>query len=145
MVVTFCGHREVMPKEDVRLWLYKKVEKLIHSGVNTFALGGYGEFDLMAESVVWELKKKYPKIKMILVLPYQNNKIYKKQYDGVLYPNLGEISKQYAIVHRNRWMVEWSDIVVAYVIHKGGGAFKTLEYAKKKKKITVEYDCWFMK
>ena len=75
MIVTFCGHREVFLKEDVKLWLYEKVEQLIQTGANTFALGGYGEYDQMAASVVFEMKQKYPKIKSILVLPYSNKLI----------------------------------------------------------------------
>ena len=139
MIVTFCGHREVLLKEDVRLWLYKKVEKLIQAGANTFALGGNGEYDQMAASVVFELKRKYPKIKSILVLPYANKLIDTSLYDGILYPDMEGISKQYAIIHRNHWMVDWADVVVSYVEHEWGGAYKTLAYAKSKKKIIEEY------
>ena len=139
MIVTFCGHREVLLKEDVRLWLYKKVEKLIQAGANTFALGGNGEYDQMAASVVFELKRKYPKIKSILVLPYANKLIDTRLYDGILYPDMEGISKQYAIIYRNHWMIDWADVVVSYVEHEWGGAYKTLTYAKSKKKIIEEY------
>ena len=101
MIVTFCGHREVFLKEDVKLWLYEKVEQLIQTGANTFALGGYGEYDQMAASVVFEMKQKYPKIKSILVLPYANKLIDTRLYDGILYPDMEGISKQYAIIYRN--------------------------------------------
>lgn len=139
MIVTFCGHREINLKEDVRLWLYEKVEKLIQAGANTFALGGYGEYDQMAASVVWELKQKYPKIKSILVLPYANKLIDTNLYDGTLYPDMTGVSKQYAIIYRNHWMVDWADVVVSYVEHEWGGAYKTLIYAKSKNKIIEEY------
>ena len=139
MIVTFCGHREVFLKEDVKLWLYEKVEQLIQAGANTFALGGYGEYDQMAASVVFELKRKYPKIKSILVLPYANKLIDTRLYDGILYPDMEGISKQYAIIYRNHWMVDWADIVVSYVEHEWGGAYKTLTYAKSKKKKIEEY------
>lgn len=139
MIVTFCGHREVFLKEDIRLWLYEKVEKLIQAGANTFALGGYGEYDQIAASVVCELKQKYPRVKAILVLPYTNKSIDSSIYDGVMYLNIDGISKQYAIIHRNHWMVDWADVVVSYVEHEWGGAYKTLTYAKSKKKIIEEY------
>jgi len=60
MIVTFAGHRDVLDSDAVRDWLYSKVEQLIERGANTFYLGGYGEFDSMAASVVNELKKKIP-------------------------------------------------------------------------------------
>ena len=53
-------------------------------------------------------------------------------YDGTLYPPLENILKQYAISHRNKWMVEQSSVIVAYVDHGWGGSVKTLEYAVKK-------------
>lgn len=71
MNVTFCGHSDVSQRGNVRQWLYEAVEGLItQETADTFLLGGYGGFDRMASFVVWELKKKYPHVKSILVLPY---------------------------------------------------------------------------
>ena len=53
-------------------------------------------------------------------------------YDGTLYPPLENIPKQYAISHRNKWMVDQSSVIVVYVDHNWGGAAKTLEHAVKK-------------
>ena len=39
----------------------------------------------------------------------------------------------FAIFHRNCWMVEIADVVVAYVLHDWGGAATTLGHALKKK------------
>lgn len=140
MVVTFCGHREVSNAEDVQEWLYEKIEKLIQSGANTFVMGGYGEFDFMAASVVCELKKKYLNVKSILVLPYRNIKFDKNKYDGVLYPCMNGVSEKYAIIRCNQWMVDWSDILVAYVERNWGGAVKTLKYAEEKRKIVIQHN-----
>lgn len=42
---------------------------------------------------------------------------------------------------RNKWMVENSDVVIAYVNHNRDGAAAMLEYAMKKKKYTISiYD-----
>ena len=41
---------------------------------------------------------------------------------------------------RNEWMVRRSDVIVAYVLHSWGGAAKTLDYARKKKKIILQYE-----
>ena len=140
MIVTFCGHRELQFEEDLRVWLEYTIEKLISSGANLFFLGGYGAFDEMAAEAVWKMKKKYPNIKTILVLPYAKKQVDGSKYDGVLYPNLEGVSDRYAIIHRNRWMVDSADVVVAYVNHEYGGAYKTVEYAKSKKKIITQYE-----
>ena len=140
MIVTFCGHRELQFEEDLRIWLEYTIEKLINSGANLFFLGGYGAFDEMTAEIVWTMKKQYPYIKTILVLPYAKKQFDGSKYDGVLYPNLEGVSDRYAIIHRNRWMVDSADVVVAYVDHNYGGAYKTLEYAESKKKIITQYE-----
>jgi uncharacterized phage-like protein YoqJ len=121
------------------LWLQSQVEATITEGANLFYLGGYGGFDRMAASVVWELKKKYPQIQSVLVLPYLDRKICADNYDGTTYPPLEAVPKRFAITHRNRWMVDQSDVVIAYVLHGWGGAAKTLEYAQRKHKLIINY------
>lgn len=134
MVVTFCGHREISDAEKIREWLILQVEKSIEAGAKQFYLGGYGSFDQMAADVVYELKRKYPYIRSVFVLPYLDKKVDMKKYDETLYPDLETVPKRYAIVHRNRWMVDHSDILIAYVMHEWGGAAQMLAYAKRKKK-----------
>ena len=72
MVVTFCGHSQVANSEAVMEWLRAAAQELIEQGGTTFYLGGYGEFDNLAASVLREIKKLYPQIELILVLPYLN-------------------------------------------------------------------------
>ena len=140
MVVTFCGHRSVSQSEAVRAWLTECVEKLIQEGATKFYLGGYGAFDNMAASVVWKLKKEYPSICSILVLPYLDRKMDAEYYDMTTYPPLETVPKRYAIARRNQWMVQAADVVVAYVCYDWGGAAKTLEYARRYKKRIILCD-----
>ena len=60
-------------------------------------------------------------------------------YDSTVYPPLETVPRRFAISHRNRWMVETSDVVVAYVLHDWGGAAATLRCARKKKKQIISY------
>lgn len=140
MTVTFCGHRDVVPTDSVRVWLEKCVEELIQKGATGFYLGGYGSFDNMAASVVCELKKKYPNICSVLVIPYLNRDIDTSGYDLTIYPPLETVAKQFAITRRNQWMVQTADVIVAYVRHNWGGAAATLAYARRKKKRIILYD-----
>lgn len=140
MKVTFCGHSEVFHPKEVRAWLYETVEQLIGQGADMFLLGGYGAFDRIAASVVWDLKQKYPHVQSVLVKPYLAREMDESQYDWTVYPALETIPPRYAISHRNRYMVEEADLVIAYVLHGWGGAAQTLEYAKQKRKTIVLYE-----
>ena len=139
MIVTFCGHAQISQSEKIEKWLYAVTQKLIEQGATTFYLGGYGAFDLLAASVLRAQKKRYPQIELILVLAYLNTGRNTSGYDSTVYPPLETTPRRFAISHRNRWMVEASDVVVAYVLHDWGGAATTLRCATQKKKQIISY------
>ena len=134
MKITFCGHKDVADREAVERWLYSVCSELIIQGADEFYLGGYGGFDHMCAAVLRELKRANPHIRLILVLPYLNSSILTDGYDETVYPPLESVPRRFAISRRNEWMVMEGDAVVAYVTHGWGGAAKTLEYARRKKK-----------
>ncbi|WP_040332505.1 hypothetical protein [Butyricicoccus pullicaecorum] len=139
MNVTFCGHSQITKEDKIASWLRTVTQSLIEQGATTFFLGGYGEFDSLAASILREQKKKYPQIELVLVLAYLNTGRNTSGYDGTVYPPLETVPRRFAISHRNRWMVEVSDVVVAYVLHDWGGAATTLRCAKQKKKQIISY------
>lgn len=139
MIATLCGHAQISQVEEVEKWLYAVSESLIEQGAVTFYLGGYGAFDGLAASVLWEQKKRYPQIELVLVLAYLNDRRDTSGYDRTVYPPLETVPRRFAISHRNRWMVEVSDVVVAYVLHDWGGAATTLRCAKQKAKQIISY------
>ena len=139
MIVTLCGHAQISQVEEVEKWLYAVSESLIEQGAVTFYLGGYGAFDGLAASVLREQKKRYPQIELVLVLAYLNDRRDTSSYDRTVYPPLETVPRRFAISHRNRWMVEVSDVVVAYVLHDWGGAATTLRCAKQKAKQIISY------
>lgn len=139
MNVTFCGHSQIWKREEVEKWLFNVTKKLIQQGATTFYLGGYGAFDSLAASVLRELKKGYPQIELILVLAYLNAERNTSGYDSTVYPPLEVVPRRFAITHRNRWMVDVADVVVAYVLHDWGGAATTLRYANQKAKRSIRY------
>ena len=129
---TFIGHGECwgVNKEKVR----PAVEELIQKGVETFLSGGMGRFDWIGARAVYELKKKYPHIKNILVIPYLTFNVRNKDlFDEILYPDgFEKYHFKAAIPKRNRFLVDNSKYAICYVTHSWGGAAKTYEYAKKK-------------
>ena len=139
MTVTFCGHAQISQSEKIEKWLYDVTQKLIEQGATTFYLGGYGAFDSLAASVLREQKKQYPQIELVLVLAYLNTGRNTSGYDSTVYPPLETVPRCFAISHRNRWMVESADVVVAYVLHDWGGAATTLRCVRQKKKQIISY------
>ena len=139
MTVTFCGHRQMEHGAEVTAWLRNVVEDLIREGAVTFYLGGMGAFDRLAASVVRESKARHPHIQLVLVLAYLEAGRDCAGYDYSLYPSLESVPRRYAIVHRNRWMVEAAHVVVGYVLHSWGGAAATLSWARQKKKRIISF------
>ena len=140
MTVTFCGHRHCPDSPELSAWLVSCVESLIAEGADKFYLGGYGDFDRIAASVVWKLKDKYPHIESVLVLAYLGREVNADKYDRTMYPSIESAPKRFAITARNRWMVANSDVLVAYIVLDNGGAAETRRYAKRKKKLILNYE-----
>ena len=134
MTVTFCGHSTLSGTAPIRKWLLETTGALIAEGADFFYLGGYGMFDALAFEVMREQKRAHPHITLALALPYLDSKLSTDGYDEIIYPPLETVPKRYAIVCRNRWMVEMADYVVVYIEHDWGGAYKTYRYAKSKRK-----------
>lgn len=138
-VCTFFGHAD--SPTNIKKEIQKVIEDLIlQKGVNTFYVGTNGNFDRMVQSVLIDLKKKYPNLECCTVLAYIPG--IKPEFDigyeklEFLYPDgLEKVPKRFAIDWRNKWMVQQSDYVISYVRHSFGGAAKYMELAKRKKKI----------
>ncbi len=124
--------------------LEAKIRQTIEENINAneetmFLCGGYGDFDIAVASIIKELKNEYPQILSIYVTPYINGHRVEdakesRLYDDIIYPSLENTLPRFAISKRNEYMVKSSDIVIAYVKHDWGGAYKTLSYAKRLKK-----------
>lgn len=139
MIITFCGHSRSNDRDKIANWLDMILPSLIEGGADTFYLGGYGEFDCLAAAAVRRQKNTYPHIKSVLVLPYLGREFDATGYDSTTYPPLENVPPRYAIVKRNQWMVNESDAVLSGVTHGWGGAAKTLDHARRKKKLILQF------
>ncbi len=143
LTCSFAGHRNEWYNINIEERLESAIESLINQGVNIFYDGNYGEFDKKARNAVLNLKKKYPKIRLILVLTYyhENAKHYSLPdfYDGSVYPELEHIHYKQKITKRNEWIVDNSDYVISHIVNEyKSGAFKTVKYAEKQKKNIIK-------
>jgi uncharacterized phage-like protein YoqJ len=139
----FAGHREEFRNIGIENKLRNKIEKLVNEGYIIFYNGDHGYFDKLSARIVYELKKKYPQIKLIKILSSltENNgkKSLKEYYDSTIYPNIENIYPKEKIIECNKWMINNSDILICHITNTyHSGAYKTLLYAKQKNK-HIEY------
>ena len=136
MVCTFFGHKDTLSLERDKLkqTIIKEIEE---NKADTFYVGNHGNYDRIVFSVLKELKEAYPKISISVVLAY----LPKDNSDDLSYTvfpeGIEEVPKRFAINFRNKWMIERSDTVIAYVKHSFGGAAKFVDLARKKRKTVI--------
>ena len=131
----FIGHREA--SEELFPVLTEVVERhIIEYNVTDFVVGQYGNFDKLAAKAVRVVKKRHPTVTLTLLLPYHpyDRPIpVPKGFDRTYYPpGMETVPKRAAIVQANRYMVDNSTHLIAYVWHPGSNARNLLEYAQTK-------------
>ena len=141
MVVTFFGHSQFYKKQEYECNLLAFLEDTVGDASAEFYFGGYGAFDGFAYECCKKYKRTHPRVSLLFITPYmtleyqKNHLEYcKRNYDGIIYPEIEDKPLKFAISYRNRWMVEMADCVVVYINHNWGGAYKTYRYAKSKRK-----------
>ena len=134
MVCTFFGHRD--SPNNMEQELYCVLRKLVERcGVDEFLVGNHGNYDRMVLSVLKRLKEEYSHICYAAVLAYLPPGRQEHQYESSIYPEGVEcVPRRFAIVKRNRWMVEQCDIVVSYILRSGGGAAQFVRMAERQGK-----------
>lgn len=135
MTCTFFGHSDT--PAEIRGRLKETVIDLIENhGADLFYVGSHGSFDRISASVLKELSSIYPHIRYYVVLAYLPTSDYKDI--PTLFPEgIETVPKRFEINFRNKFMVEQSDTVIAYITHSYGGAAKFAEMAHKKKKTVI--------
>lgn len=133
MTIAFCGHANFCADEFLENRTIKLLKEKIGNCDAEIFLGGYGAFDSFAYRVCQKYKQTHPNVSIVLVVPYLNRDYEKEKYDSLVYPELEKIPQRLAILYRNRWMVDRADILICYIDHSWGGAYKTYLYAKRKK------------
>lgn len=139
--VSFFGHRRL---EDV-CSIEKKLDRIIrrllgeHPFVE-FLVGRDGDFDQLVSSAVKRAQRTFRdgNSALVWVLPYataqlrENLDSFEAYYDEIyISESAGNVHPKAAFLHRNREMVDRSDLVVAWVSHPSGGAYQALAYARK--------------
>ena len=139
----FTGHRDLsaLVQKRIAAKLEQTIISLINRGIIFYGAGGARGFDTLAAQTVLNLKKDYPNIKLILVLPCLTQtqgwratdiakyERIKAQADKVVYT-----SREYTsgCMHkRNRHLVDHSSVCVCYLTNSSGGTAYTVQYARE--------------
>ena len=138
----FTGHR--IAPESIYPALLEAVERHISQhGVTVFVVGHYGDFDRLAARAVKAAKQNHPNITLLLLLPYHPAERPVESppgFDNTYYPpGMEKVPRQLAILRANRYMVENTDYLIAYVRHPASNAKNLLEYAQKREKRGLLY------
>lgn len=118
------------------------VSELIGRGVTVFNAGGALGFDTLAAEIVIGLKKTYPQIKLVLVLPCPEQADKWNAYNREKYHKISAcadklvyVSDEYSVgcMHkRNRFLVDGSAYCICYLKKERGGTAYTVNYAKSR-------------
>lgn len=139
------GHRDVPQKEinHIKGELQREVEKAVTDGFTCFMSGFAEGVDQYFAEIVLELKKANPILDLVAVIPYRK-RLDNLMENGRTYEMLEAcadvvvIREEYqpsVYSHRNRYMVEHSDRVIAvYDGREKGGTVRTIRFANMMRK-----------
>ena len=107
-----------------------------------YGAGGALGFDTLAAQTVLEMKKEYPQLRLILVLPCEDQTRNWRSEDIATYEDIKAgcdkvvyVSRRYTpdcMYKRNRHLVDHSGTCICYLTGESGGTAYTVRYARKK-------------
>ena len=145
MTCCVTGHRDIPAEETahVKEALRREIEKAVDDGFTVFLSGFADGVDQYFAELVLERKQTNPALELIAVIPYRKrlDSLNKKTRTRELLEACADvvvIQEKYlpsVYSHRNRYMVEHSDRVIAvYDGRETGGTAKTIRFTHRMKK-----------
>lgn len=139
----FTGHRNIAPYSPESVFEQTKatVFLLISRGYKYFGTGGALGFDTIAAQAVLSIKQTNPEIKLILVLPCENQTKYWNRQDINIYNDIKSKADKIKILSphyyngcmqkRNRHLVDCSSACICFLTKPDSGTAYTVDYAKQ--------------
>ena len=140
----FTGHRSLSNEEKLKVAvrLREIIAVQIKAGVVFYGAGGARGFDALAALTVLDMKKEYPQLRLILVLPCEDQTRGWRSEDIAVYEDIKRRSDKVVYVsrgytpdcmhRRNRHLVDHSGTCICYLTRSSGGTAYTVDYARKK-------------
>jgi uncharacterized phage-like protein YoqJ len=141
LTVCFTGHRQIAYGAAMKIpsLLDEVLTELCERGATTFRAGGAIGFDTVAALKVLELKERYPRIRLELILPCRNQTEYWEETAVRTYQYILNRADSHlflfdtyfdgCMLERDRRLVEGADICVAYCTRSRGGTAYTFTQA----------------
>ena len=136
---TFFGHRDA-PCEIKQKVKDAVVELITQHNVELFLVGDSGGFDRIVKSVLAELMPFYDFEFQVVLSRIPTERRCEQYLDhsmSVVPDGIETALPRFRIDFRNKYMLNASDYVIAYIEREYGGAFKYYEMAKRKKRTVI--------
>lgn len=144
--ICFTGHRSIIKSAELKQSVWNVIENSIKNGVTDFYAGGALGFDTICALVVLQLRRRYPQIRLNLILPCSEedqtakwNSDQKLLYNEILVQadSVERVSEHYyngCMKVRNERLVELADCCICYYNNKkrASGTGQTVRLAEKK-------------
>jgi len=136
----FTGHRNLYSDFSIER-LRAAIEGVLKKGCRTFYCGMAYGFDLYCCRELLTFKDRYD-IKIVACIPYKGQSDGFTKENKKFYNQMLEQCDEEVILHdefikgcmfeRDRYMVDRSDVVIAYLVEKESGTGYTVKYAESK-------------
>jgi len=145
----FTGHRDIDPQDlpSIKEKLREIIINCVNDGFTDFYNGGARGFDLLAAEAVLELKKTCPSLRLHIIVPCSNQTRGWREEDVIRYENVTAIADEVKCLSpvyfdgcmhvRNRYMVDNSELLIAYLKSISGGSGYTVRYAEGQGKSVI--------
>lgn len=139
----FTGHRQIPHAQGkpVVQALRREITRAAGMGITRFYAGGALGFDTLAALTVLEMRKTLPGLELHSVIPFIGQDSRWSAEDRELYRYILERADHVEVLHRqytegcyherNRYMVDHSELCIAYLRRRSGGTFYTCRYAQQ--------------
>ncbi|MFI3166734.1 MAG: SLOG family protein [Bacillota bacterium] len=140
--MSFSGHRNIQLSDNLYQNLNNLILQYVKDGYDTFLLGMAKGFDLICGLCILKLREVYTHIKIIPVVPCDNQtesfsvsemisykKIMESAYEII---QTGKSQTAYSMRKRNRFLVDNSSILICFLTYNKSGTYYTCNYAYKK-------------
>ena len=132
------GHADC--PDQVLSRLEQAIETAISNEVTDFYVGNRGAFDRLATTAVKRAKKKFPEVRLFLLLAYhpaERPQELSEGFDGTYYPLEKAPPRRFSIVRANEAMLRQAEYVICYVNHVGNTR-KLFAVAQKRRELTID-------
>ncbi len=139
--ISFSGHRSLQLTDGIYDKLGSLLEIYIQNGFDTFLIGMAKGFDLICGLTVIKLQEKYSNIKIIPIVPCDNQTDDFSYTEMIAYKKImtaaheiiqtGKSRTAHSMHKRNRFMVDNSSVLICYLNYKKSGTYYTCNYAYK--------------